>query len=96
MTRLPVFALGVGLSTMGMMFVAIGVFFSALTKNQVVAAIWTFVVLFLLVVMTLLAYFYAARQQTGWATRGTGSASTTASPGSPAAPLRSSSPTSRP
>jgi ABC-2 type transport system permease protein len=63
----PVVSLGVGLATMGMMFVAIGVFFSALTKNQVVAAIWTFVVLFMLVVMTLLAYFYAARQQAGWA-----------------------------
>jgi len=63
----PVFSLGVGLATMGMMFVAIGVFFSALTKNQVVAAIWTFVVLFLLVVMSLLAYFYAAQQQAGWA-----------------------------
>lgn len=62
----PVAGLGVGLSTMGMMFVAIGVFFSALTKNQVVAAIWTFVVLFLLVVMTFLAYIYAAQQQKGW------------------------------
>lgn len=63
----PVVGLAVGLSTMGMMFVAIGVFFSSLTKNQVVAAIWTFVVLFLMIVMTLLAYFYAAQQRTGWA-----------------------------
>ena len=62
----PVVGLGVGLSTMGMMFVAIGVFFSALTKNQVVAAIWTFVVLFLLVVMTFLAYIFAAQQRSGW------------------------------
>ena len=37
---------------MGMMFVAIGLFFSALTRNQIIAAIWTFVVLFLLVVLT--------------------------------------------
>jgi ABC-2 type transport system permease protein len=36
---------------MGMMFVAIGVFFSALTRNQIIAAIWTFVVLFMLVVI---------------------------------------------
>jgi ABC-2 type transport system permease protein len=63
----PVISLGVGLATMGMMFTAIGVFFSALTRNQVVAAIWTFVVLFMLIIMTLLVYFYAARQQTGWA-----------------------------
>jgi ABC-2 type transport system permease protein len=63
----PVVGLVVGLSTMGMMFVSIGIFFSALTKNQVVAAIWTFVVLFLLVVMTLLVYFYAVNQQAGWA-----------------------------
>ena len=52
---------------MGMMFVAIGLFFSALTRNQIIAAIWTFVVLFLLVVLTLLVYFYAAERQAGWA-----------------------------
>ena len=45
----PLASLGIGLTTLGMMFVAIGLFFSALTRNQVVAAIWTFVVLFLLV-----------------------------------------------
>lgn len=62
----PVLSLGVGLTTMGMMFVAIGVFFSAVTRNQVVAAIWTFVALFLLVVVThLLAFYFAGRQQTG-------------------------------
>ncbi len=44
----PVLALGIGLTTMGMMFVSIGLFFSALTRNQIIAAIWTFVVLFLL------------------------------------------------
>jgi len=63
----PVAALLIGLTTIGMMFVSIGLFFSALTKNQVVAAIWTFVVLFLLVVLTLLAYTYAAERQAGWA-----------------------------
>ena len=52
----PLVTLGIGLTTMGMMFVAIGLFFSALTGNQIVAAIWTFVVLFLLVVLTLLLY----------------------------------------
>jgi ABC-2 type transport system permease protein len=63
----PLICLGVGLTTMGMMFVAIGLFFSALTRNQILAAIWTFVTLFLLVVLTLLVYFYAARQQSSWA-----------------------------
>lgn len=63
----PVTALGIGLTTLGMMFVAIGLFFSALTRNQIIAAIWTFAVLFLLVLMTLLLYFYAAGQQLAWA-----------------------------
>src|SRR6266536_5703113 len=31
----PLAALGLGLTTLGMMFVAIGVFFSALTRNQI-------------------------------------------------------------
>src|SRR5581483_3651685 len=44
----PLVSLGIGLTTIGMMFVAIGLFFSALTRNQIIAAIWTFVVLFLL------------------------------------------------
>ncbi len=58
----PLVSLGIGLTSLGMMFVAIGLFFSALTRNQVVAAIWTFVVLFLLVLLTLLAYNQAASQ----------------------------------
>jgi ABC-2 type transport system permease protein len=62
----PTLSLGVGLSTMGMMFVAIGLFFSSLTKNQIVAAIWTFVVLFLMVVLTWLLYFLGVRQQSEW------------------------------
>lgn len=52
---------------MGMMFVAIGLLFGATTRNQIVAAVWTFVVLFLMVVLTLLLYYYGARQQAGWA-----------------------------
>ena len=47
----PIVALSIGLTTIGMMFVAIGLFFSALTRNQIIAAIWTFVVLFLIVVI---------------------------------------------
>ncbi|WP_422930300.1 ABC transporter permease subunit [Singulisphaera sp. PoT] len=63
----PLTTLAIGLTTVGMMFVSIGVFFSSLTKNQVIAAIWTFVVLFLLVVLTLLAFFYAAAERLAWA-----------------------------
>jgi ABC-2 type transport system permease protein len=63
----PLICLGIGLTTMGMMFVSIGLFFSALTRNQILAAIWTFVVLFMMVVLTLLMYSYAARQQAAWA-----------------------------
>jgi ABC-2 type transport system permease protein len=63
----PVGSLAIGLTTMGMMFVSIGLFFSALTKNQIIAAIWTFVVLFLIVVLTLLLNTYAMIQQAPWA-----------------------------
>ena len=41
----PIMSLALGLTTMGMMFVAIGLFLSSLTRNQIIAAIWTFVVL---------------------------------------------------
>ncbi|WP_165249021.1 ABC transporter permease [Paludisphaera soli] len=64
----PLLSLGVGLTTMGMMFVAIGLLFSSLTRNQVVAAVWTFVTLFVLVVMTLLLTdFLSSRRLAGWA-----------------------------
>jgi ABC-2 type transport system permease protein len=63
----PMLALGVGLTTLGMMFVSIGLFFSALTRNQIIAAIWTFVAMFLLILMTLLAYSYAIERQAPWA-----------------------------
>jgi ABC-2 type transport system permease protein len=63
----PVASLAIGLTTIGMMFVAIGVFFSATTRNQIIAAIWTFVALFLLVLLTLLGYYYANAIQASWA-----------------------------
>lgn len=63
----PMFALGAGLATMGMMLVSLGVFFSALTRNQVVAAINTFVALFLLVVLTAIGHGYAAERRSEWA-----------------------------
>jgi len=50
----PLTALGIGLTTMGMMFVAIGVFFSAVTRNQIEAAVGTFVVLLALLLITVL------------------------------------------
>jgi ABC-2 type transport system permease protein len=46
---------------------AAGLFFSALTKNQIIAAIWTFIALFLLVVVVPLVYLFVARQHTAWA-----------------------------
>lgn len=63
----PVLALATGLLTMGMMLVAIGLFLSALTRNQIVAAIWTFVVLFVLVVVVPLIFTFGMRQHTPWA-----------------------------
>ena len=63
----PILTLGLGLTTMGMMFVAIGLLLSSLTRNQIIAAIWTFVVLFLLVVIVPVAYVFAASQHAGWA-----------------------------
>ncbi len=63
----PVLSLAIGLTTLGMMMVAIGLFFSTITKNQLVAAIWTFAVLFLLVAIAPLFYVYAARQRASWA-----------------------------
>lgn len=63
----PVYSLGIGLVSMGMMFIAIGVFFSALTRNQIIAAIWTFAAMFLLILLTYLGYDYAASQRSPWA-----------------------------
>ncbi len=63
----PLLSLGIGLTTLGMMFVAIGLFFSALTRNQIIAAIGTFVAMFLLIVLSMLGYNDALQRQTGWA-----------------------------
>lgn len=62
----PLVSLAVGLVSVGMMFVAIGLFFSSLTRNQIVAAIGTFVVLFVLVLVTLLAFNDAVERQSAW------------------------------
>jgi len=63
----PILALGLGLTTMGMMFIAIGLLLSSLTRNQIIAAIWTFVALFVLVVIFAVAYQFAERRNSGWA-----------------------------
>ena len=63
----PMLALGLGLTTIGMMFVAIGLFFSALTRHQIIAAILTFVVLFLVWLLTMIGYAYAVELQSSWA-----------------------------
>ncbi len=62
----PLTSLGLGLTTIGMMFVAIGLFFSALSRHQIVAAIWTFVTLFVIVLMTLFFYNVAMDQRSPW------------------------------
>jgi ABC-2 type transport system permease protein len=63
----PMLALSIGMTSIGMMFVSIGLFFSALTRNQIIAAIWTFVILFLLILFPLLGYSYGIERQAGWA-----------------------------
>jgi ABC-2 type transport system permease protein len=63
----PLLSLGLGLLTMGMVLVAIGLFLSSLTRNQLIAAIWTFAILLVLVVVFPVAYLFAARQHAGWA-----------------------------
>jgi ABC-2 type transport system permease protein len=55
----PVLALGLGLTTMGMMFISIGLFFSSLTKNQIIAAVMTFAAAFLLIIVTQVGFTFA-------------------------------------
>src|SRR5262249_28612898 len=59
----PLLSLALGLTTRGMMFGATGLFFSALTRNQIVAAIGTFAVLFLIVLLSFLAYNAAVMER---------------------------------
>ncbi len=62
----PLFTLALGLTSMGMMLIAVGLLFSALTRNQIIAGIWTFVVFFLLVVVVPLVTPAVARQFPAW------------------------------
>ena len=63
----PVLTLGIGLTTMGMMFVSIGLFFSSTTRNQIIAAIWTFVVLLFTTAMIQVVYRFAEQRHATWA-----------------------------
>ena len=63
----PIMSLSLGLTTMGMMFVSIGLFLSSLTRNQIIAAIWTFIILLVLIVLLAIAYLFAEQQHYTWA-----------------------------
>jgi ABC-2 type transport system permease protein len=63
----PVLSLAIGLTTVGMMFVAVGLLFSAMTRNQLVAAIWTFITLVLMITLGWISLFFAGRQRAEWA-----------------------------
>jgi ABC-2 type transport system permease protein len=62
----PLISLCIGLTTIGLMFVAIGLFFSALTRHQIIAAISSFAFLFIVVLLTLFAYNLAVEQRSPW------------------------------
>lgn len=63
----PVFSLAIGLTTLGMMFVAVGVFFSSLTRNQIVAAIGTFMTMFFVILLISLVQDVARERNSSWA-----------------------------
>jgi len=63
----PLLSLLIGLSTAGMMFVALGLLFSALTRQQLVAAVGTFAAMFVLVGLSWAAYVYGAERGAAWA-----------------------------
>ena len=63
----PLGSLALGLTTLGMMFTAIGLLFSSLSRHQVAAALGTFAVLFLLVVGSFWASVVAAQGRSSWA-----------------------------
>lgn len=62
----PVLGLAIGLGSMGLMFVAIGLFFSSLTKNQIVAAIGTFAAMFVVLILAMVQYGTALRRSSAW------------------------------
>jgi ABC-2 type transport system permease protein len=62
---LPVAATYIGTFTVGAMFISVGVFFSSLTRNQIIAAILTFAVLMMLFSTFVLDWF-SSRLPAGW------------------------------
>jgi ABC-2 type transport system permease protein len=62
---LPVAATYIGTFTVGAMFLSVGVFFSSLTRNQIIAAMLTFAVLMMLFSTFVLDWF-ASRLPAGW------------------------------
>jgi ABC-2 type transport system permease protein len=60
---LPVYAVYIGMFTMGAMFLSIGLFFSSVTRNQIIAAMLTFAML-LLMFATFVLHWYAQRSTT--------------------------------
>jgi ABC-2 type transport system permease protein len=63
----PAWALAIGVTTTGMMFLAIGLFFSSLTRNQIIAAVFTFFFLFLFVLIPTFSYEPALQAHVSWA-----------------------------
>ena len=63
----PVLSLGIGLTSIGLMLVAIGLFFSSLTRNQVISAVLTFATAFLLIFVSRAAFAYALFSRSRWA-----------------------------
>ena len=55
---MPVFGVYLGVLTVGMMFLSVGLFFSSLTRNQIIAAMLTFAVI-LFLFATFVMEFYA-------------------------------------
>jgi ABC-2 type transport system permease protein len=62
---LPVAATYIGTFTVGAMFVSVGVFFSSLTRNQIIAAILTFAVL-MMIFSTFVLDWFSSRLPAGW------------------------------
>ena len=56
-----------GLLSLGMMLMSVGLFFSALTRNQVIAAIGTFAALFVLILVSAVVADLGAIRRARWA-----------------------------
>jgi ABC-2 type transport system permease protein len=62
---LPIAATYIGTFTVGAMFLSVGVFFSSLTRNQIIAAILTFAVL-MMMFSTFVLDWFSSRLPAGW------------------------------